>query len=117
LSDGIDPISDDAAVSNRFDRSISKPVAAPHLRYSRMFAARAAHYHTLALAEADQRRGQNLFEVSSLFLEMAERTAGRERSKSRISRAARPETRHRPRLSNALLDKLLDAAFFLRAMV
>jgi hypothetical protein len=117
LSDNIGPILEEAAAFNQPGQGISKSTETLQLTYSKKFAARAAHYHTLALAEADEWRVQSLFEVSSLFLEMAERTTDRERSKSRISTAVRLEACHRSRPSNALLDKLLDLAFFLRAMV
>jgi hypothetical protein len=117
LSDSIGPISEDAAAFNQPGRSISKSTETLQLRYSKKFAARAVHYHTLALAEADERRVQSLFEVSSLFLEMATRTADREKSNSRTSAATRHEAGHRPRAPKALLDKLMDAALFLFTMV
>jgi hypothetical protein len=48
------------------------------LRLSQKFAARAAHYRSLACAEPDEHRAEVLFGISALFLEMATNMADRE---------------------------------------
>jgi len=50
----------------------------PSLRHSRKFWARAVHYHSLALAEPDERHAEILFDISALFLKMATYMADRE---------------------------------------